>query len=448
MTPAEPTREELLAEVKELRKAVKVAERSVRQAQRLAATSEAVSTQSKRAMLRTHEELQQTVKEQQEAKAKAEAASHSKGRFLATMSHEMRTPMNGILGSLEILVRSDLDTDQLELVQLMHRSTTSLLRIVNDVLDFSKIEANRLELDCRPFPLDECVQGVVDLEAGAARAKGIELRMQLDPDLPKAVVGDQGRLRQVLLNLVDNAVKFTQRGFVRVSARRGQRDGLLDFVVADTGIGIGQDALSTIFDAFTQEDASTTRRFGGTGLGLAICKRLVQLMGGDLSAASSVGRGTVFTFTCELESANEVPASPEAAQERCKEQASFAARVLVVDDNATNRVLGSKMLQSLGCDVDCASDGAEAYDKARAGGFDVILMDCSMPVMDGYQATQAIRALDGVAAKVPIIAVTAYAMSEDRQRCLDSGMDDYLAKPVRLTSIEKMLATWLGKRAS
>lgn len=434
-----------------LARSLALAERRVRQLERDLSTAQSMYEQSKRALLRNNDELaesvllaQATSEELRAARERAEAASVAKSRFLAIVSHEMRTPLNGILGSMELLLGLPATKQQNELVRLTYQSARSLLLIINDVLDFSKAEAGRLQLERVPFDLRECAQAVVDLVANAASHKSLRVSADIAADVPQHVLGDPTRLRQVLLNLMDNAIKFTSFGFVELRVRRAA-DDCLEFSVADSGIGIRPEALARVFEPFTQEDESTTRRFGGTGLGLAICKRLVALMEGELAVESALGIGSTFRFQARLPAA-------EAPQAEANEPVSShrpllrGARVLLVDDNHVNLVIGRHMLQRLECVVETAENGAEAVARLRAGEFEAVLMDCSMPVMDGFEATGAIRKLGDARARTPIIAMTAYAMSGDREKCLAAGMDDYLTKPVKLSDLIQVLERALNGR--
>ena len=371
------------------------------------------------------------------AKAHAEEMSKAKDAFVATMSHEIRTPMNGIVGSLDLLRRTALAGEQVELVQVMHRSAGALLRVINDILDFAKLESGHLVLERVPFDLSVLLAEVVDLERNAAETKGLAVNLTISQEVPKALLGDPWRLRQVLLNLLDNAVKFTATGTIDLICEPDATTGLMRFVVSDTGVGISANALDRIFDAFAQEDASTTRRFGGSGLGLAICKHMVGLMGGTIVAKSAPGKGSSFVFTCALPVAAALSAEPDPSE--ADGQTRFDARVLVVDDNAANRLLATKMLQSLGCKVTTASSGREALELVAAHEFELILMDCSMPDMDGFETTRRIRGINATLGTTPIVAMTAYAMPGDRARCLESGMDDYLSKPVRIAELAKTI---------
>jgi signal transduction histidine kinase len=414
--------------------------------QRVAEGLEAIAEQSKRAMLRTNAELTGTVEELRQAKTAAEAATAAKGRFLAVMSHELRTPLHGMIGSADLLLATRLDGDQTELAQVLRRAGSALLAIINDVLDYSRIESGVLVLETVPFRLADCVQEVLDLQASALGDRRLGLRYRFDPDVPETVVGDAGRLRQVLNNLVNNAIKFTREGEVVVDVRLQPDTEQLCFMIADTGVGISTDALAQLFQPFVQEDASTKRRFGGTGLGLVICKRLVQSMGGDIVVQSTPGNGSLFAFTCKLPAAVAAPkAVMAAAPDRCGPARFAGMQALIVDDNDANRVLMRRMLGRLGFLTTEAADGAQAVASATAGAFAAVLMDCSMPVMDGYEATAEIRRRGGAMAELPIVAVTANTLPEDRQRCFDVGMNAYLAKPVRLPALADELGRLLGR---
>ena len=384
------------------------------------------------------------------ARAAADAASRAKSEFLANMSHEIRTPLHGVLGMTALLLDTPMSAGQREHLQTIHSSGTALLAIINDVLDFSKIDAGKLvfeEIDFDPRALVREAVGVVALRA---EEKGLRLEQHVADSVPAGLRGDPGRVRQVLLNLLSNAVKFTTRGWVRIAvvAEAVDEAGVrLRVTVSDTGIGVPADAQAQLFHSFTQSDSSTTRRFGGTGLGLAICKRLVGMMGGDIGLHSEVGIGSTFWCTLQLARA-QATVVPRAGDEAVP--AIRPGRVLVAEDNLVNQRVASAMLAKLGQQVDVASNGREAVEKVRQGRYDLVFMDCQMPELDGFAATREIREHEARAQQVPraphvpIVAMTAYAMSGDRDRCIAAGMDDYVAKPMTFAQLAEALGRWLG----
>jgi signal transduction histidine kinase/CheY-like chemotaxis protein/HPt (histidine-containing phosphotransfer) domain-containing protein len=373
-------------------------------------------------------------------------ASRAKSQFLANMSHEIRTPMNGVIGMARLLEGTKLDLEQREYVDAITTSGTALLRIIDDILDVSKIEAGRLELESVDFDTRALVADVVRLFAPEAEAKGIRVTSAVEERVAPALRGDRLRLRQALVNLVGNAVKFTAGGEVAIrvsSAARGDDVETVRFEVRDSGIGIAADALSRIFEPFVQADQSTTRRFGGTGLGLVITRRIVELMGGQVGVESEVGRGSRFWFTVRLSRGTAPPAPAEAiAPAAPVPPAGDRPLVLVAEDNVLNQTVASRMLEKLGYAVDVAANGKEALAAIARRSYAAVLMDGQMPVMDGYQATRAVRSMESGGRHTPVIALSASVMREDRERCLAAGMDDFIAKPVTPEQLQAVLARW------
>ncbi len=440
----------------ELERELKSAQRALRALQRERERAELFALRSKQAILGTNRELQATVKdlertleELREAKLRAERASEAKGRFVATISHELRTPMNGILGTAELLARSELSAADQELVSLIQQSGRGLLRVISDVLDYTKAESGRIALEQVRFDLHASLRAISDLLVNAARHRGITLELCVAPLVPRWVDGDPVRLRQVLLNLLDNAVKFTHAGGVRLEVAPSAQDPQrIAFAVIDTGIGIAEDAHETIFEPFVQADSSTTRRFGGSGLGLAICRHLVGLMGGRITVESAVGQGTTFRFEARMSASADQVSTLASTSVHPTHEVRLGLRVLVADDNPVNRLIAVRMLEKLGCSAACAENGREALECARQGGLDAILMDCSMPELDGFEATAAIRALAEPLCHVHVIALTAHALDGDRDRCLAAGMDDYLTKPMRLRQLGETLRRCPARRSA
>jgi PAS domain S-box-containing protein len=389
-------------------------------------------------------ELRRSLGALRQAKEEAEAGTRAKSQFLAVMSHEMRTPLNVVLGTVGLLLDGPLSRDQHEQAEMARTAGRALLELVDDLLDFSRLEAGRLDLERIAFDPARLVRDTVALLAGSAREKALALACDVAPDVPRRVAGDPGRLRQVLLNLLSNAVKFTETGEVGVALELAGRDGegvVLRLRVRDTGPGIAPELLGSIFEPFTQGEDATRRRHGGTGLGLAIARRLTDLMGGTIEVASARGQGSAFTCTVRLGEPADGRYEEQDAGEPPRTSAvpPPARRVLLAEDNLMNQRVTRAQLERLGCVVDVAGDGHEAVRAAGQRCYDLVLMDCQMPGMDGYDATREIRRQQGPGRHVPVVALTANALRGDRERCLLAGMDDYLAKPVDTRSLTRVL---------
>jgi len=381
------------------------------------------------------------------AKEAAERSNRAKSEFLANMSHEIRTPINGILGMARLL-RHASPGEVREYAEKVHWSAEMLLGLVNDVLDFSKIEAGKLALETAPFSPRTELERLAGLFAPRTAAKGLELRLEVGDGLPEWVEGDAARWRQVLVNLMSNAIKFTSRGSVTIEVEPetvGDGAATIRVAVRDTGIGIAREALESLFDPFTQADSSTTRRFGGSGLGLAICKSLVEAMGGRIGVESAPGEGATFWFAITFARGEAPEDDTTVTGYLVQRLAGGDHRVLVVEDNAVNQLVARRQLETIGLHVDVAGNGLEALDALAASHYDLVLMDCQMPELDGYETTRRIRREKGGNWQVPVVALTAHALAGDRERCLAAGMNDYLAKPFREMELAAVVGRWIGK---
>jgi PAS domain S-box-containing protein len=419
------------------------------------------------------QELKRKNEELEGALVTAREATQLKNRFLANMSHELRTPLNGVLGMTDFLLGTPLAREQQEYAESIKRSGDSLLAMINDILDFSKIEAGKLQLDRVPFYLSATIGEVATLFAGQAQAKGLEFTSLIPADLPNLAAGDPGRLRQVLINLLSNAIKFTEHGRIGLRAEllaETHSAIRIRFTVQDTGIGISKDEQSRVFASFIQVDGSSTRKYGGVGLGLALSKELVTLLGGEIGLASEPGKGSRFWFTVSLGKPVPGEAPPEPPPSNIAKLAERVAavapppppaptvkpiaippaatamndglRVLLAEDNEINQRITMRLLQKLGLTADAVINGKDAVEALEKSSYDLIFMDCQMPVMDGFEATAIIRNREGKSRRVPICALTANAMEGDRERCIAAGMDDYITKPVGLDKLQKAVDRW------
>jgi signal transduction histidine kinase/DNA-binding NarL/FixJ family response regulator len=379
----------------------------------------------------------------EEARCEAEAASRAKSQFLANVSHEIRTPMNGVLGMAELLLRDTLTPGQKDRMEMIRTSAEALLALVNDILDLSKVESGHLELRCEDFRLRELIGEALQVFAYSAAEAEVDLRCVIDPGLPDELHGDPIRLRQVLLNVVGNAVRFTPRGAITVTVERDAQG--LRFEVEDTGTGIRPEVQTRLFEPYVQSGKPVTRELGGTGLGLVISKSIVELMGGEIGFTSEWGKGSTFWFRIPLEAATGPAADAPSPAGEDRRPARSRFRVLVADDHPVNLAVALAILQDLGYSGETVTSGSEALNALADRPFDALLLDCEMVGLDGYETCRALRRRqEGTGRRLPVIALTAYAMPGDREKCLAAGMDDYLSKPFRSAELAGMLDRWLG----
>lgn len=399
------------------------------------------------ARVKSHIELRRSREELEIAKQAAEDALKYKSEFLANMSHEIRTPINGIIGMSEFLDNTNLDPKQAEYVRIVRSSANSLLNLINDILDFSKLEAGKIELEKLDFDFYEHIEDTVKSMEFKAKEKGLQLTHTIFPDVPRALNGDPTRLRQVLLNLISNALKFTEKGSVNIKVtllEKFDKASLIKIEVIDTGIGINEEGMQRLFKSFSQVDASTTRNYGGTGLGLVISKSLSEMMGGKISVESKVNEGSNFWFTIKMGNSDiKLVEKMRSAEAETKDHPMRELNILLAEDNLVNQKVASLHLEKLGHTVVLANNGINAFETFKSGNFDLIFMDVQMPEADGYEATGLIRNYEKQQApetRIPIIAMTANAMKGDKEKCINAGMDDYISKPFTAKALMEILS--------
>ncbi|MCF8233932.1 MAG: response regulator [Bacteroidales bacterium] len=379
---------------------------------------------------------EQLEKKAREANARAEAANHLKAMFLTNISHEIRTPMNGILGMYNVLRQTNLSSEQREFLDIINISGQNLLSIIDDIIDLSKIESGQIQLEAIEFNLKKEMERIIELLSIKARGKGIELISEVDPTTQINLIGDAGRLKQIITNLANNAIKYTKEGSVKIKVEpveQTDQSSKLKFSIIDTGIGISEEGKQKLFKAFSQIDSSSTRKYGGTGLGLAIAKNLSKIMQGDIGVESELGKGSTFWFTAKFSMAPNAGLGSTAFHTD-RSDGSDKLHILLVEDNLLNQKFATASLRKVGHKVDIAENGKAAVEKYQKNEYDLILMDIQMPVMDGIEATKKIRIIEKekeVDKPIKIIAITAYVMERDRKMCLRAGMDEYLAKPFK-----------------
>ncbi|MFY0642473.1 MAG: response regulator [Bermanella sp.] len=386
-------------------------------------------------------DLQKQIMMAEQETRTAAAASEAKSQFLAHMSHEIRTPLNGIIGIADILSQTQLTEEQTKYVTTIEKSGEALLSIINDILDFSKIEAGKLELEHIDFSLNEICESLGNIFIAQLKEKKLNYTFKIDPNIPEFLNGDPLRIKQILLNLVSNSLKFTTQGGIHIDIHCLNANGSiqLEFRIIDTGIGIPKDKLNSLFEAFTQVDSSTTRKYGGTGLGLQITKRLIELMGGSIHVESELNKGSTFIFSIVLKHGSDSNMiSPDFNSTAAT---NVDKKILVAEDNRTNQMVISAMLKRLGYEFDICNNGEEAIQTLLNSTYSLVLMDCQMPVLDGFEATRSIRKQASIA-DTPIIALTAGATDKEKQQCYDAGMNDFLSKPIKLGLLKDTLLKW------